>query len=338
MSEPLRIAVVGAGAFGERHLAAYARQPGVELVAVADRDGGRARDVAARWGVPAAFDDAAALLEAVAPDGISVVTPGAHHVEPAVAALERGCSVLLEKPAATRGADVAAIARAAERSDGIVVPAHILRFAKPYEALRERVRSGAIGTPLGLAARRDRSRAHARAYADVHPALMTMIHDVDLALWVTGARALRVSAHQRGRDGSDGPPLLVWATVEADDGTVWSLRVSWLLPAAAPPGDRFEVHGDGGAATLELAPAVTVLAAGGGGEHGGERIEHVDHELTPETLAGAIDAEVAHFCACARERRESPVVTLADAAHGVAVAEAVVASAQAAGAWTDVTR
>jgi predicted dehydrogenase len=335
MSEPLRVAVIGAGGFGERHLAAYARQPGVEVVAVADRDHARAREVAARWGVADAFADAAELVGACRPGAVSVVTPGSAHVEPALAALEHGAAVLLEKPVATTSADVAQIAAAAQRCGGIVVPAHILRFAAPYAALRERVRAGAVGELLGLAACRDRSRAHARAYADVHPALMTTIHDIDLALWITGARALRVSAHERGRGvgGDDGPPLLVWAQVEASDGSVWSLRVSWLLPRAAPPGDRLEVYGSEGAAVLELAPTVTVLGAGA---DGAERVEPVDHELTPEALPGAIDAEVAHFCACVRAGVPSDVVTLAEAAHGVAIAEALATSAAAGGAWTDV--
>src|SRR2546428_819347 len=321
MTAPLRIGVIGVGDFGERHINAFARQVGVTIVAVADRDGERAQAVATRWGVEQWFADGAELIAACRPDGVSVVTPGRHHREPTLVALAHGCSVLLEKPVATSGLDIAAIETAAEGSTAFVMPAHILRFAAPYVALRARVRDGVVGRLLGISARRDRSRSHARLYPDIHPALMTAIHDIDLALWVTGSRAVRASAH--GRGGQDGgPPLLVWAQVEAADGSVWSLRTSWLLPDSAPLSDRFEGYGTGGAGVLDLQPAVTVF---------GSTVEAVDHELTPETHAGAIDGEVSHFCACIRSGSPPATVTLAEAAHHGPIAGAIRASADAVG-------
>jgi predicted dehydrogenase len=207
-----------------------------------------------------------------------------------------------------------------EASAGFVMPAHILRFAAPYIALRNRVQDGSIGQLLGIAAVRDRDRDHVRLYGDVHPALMTLVHDVDLALWISGSRALRVSA--QGRGGSAEHPRLLWAQVEADDGSVWSLRTSWLLPEGAQSTDRLEVYGSEGMVALNLAPTVTVFADGAG---------PVDHELTPDAQPGALDAEVAHFCACVTRGTKSDVVTLADAARGVRLAEAVMESAKRTG-------
>jgi predicted dehydrogenase len=151
---------------------------------------------------------------------------------------------------------------------------------------------------------------------------MTTVHDIDLALWISGSRATSVSAHQRG--GGDGEqPHLVWTQVEVADGSVWSLRTSWLLPDAAPLADRLEAYGTEGVIVLDLKPTVRSL---------GSTVEAVDHELTPETHRGALDAEIEHFCACVRDRVASSVVTLAEAAHGVRIAEAAVASASRGGA------
>jgi predicted dehydrogenase len=309
MTAPLRIGVIGAGNFAQRHLEAYARQDGVTVVAVADIDRQRAEAVAARWGIDQWFGDASELIAACSPDGVSIVTPASQHREPTLAALAADCGVLLEKPVATTSAEVAVIESAAQVSSGFVMPAHILRFAAPHAELQARVRKGSLGQLLGISTVRDRSRDHERLFPDLHPALMTTIHDIDLALWLSGSRAVRVSAYERGGR-AGGPPLLVWAYVEAADGAVWSLRVSWLLPDGAPPADRLEVYGTQGTAALDLRDA-------------------------GDSTVDAIDAEVAHFCACIRTGAE-PSVTLADAAHGVLIAEAIIESAAARGTPVDV--
>ncbi len=321
MERSVRVGVIGAGAFGERHLKAYARLRDVEVVGIADRDLGRAQALAGRFGIDRWFEGAAELLDACRPDGVSVVTSGSNHQEPTVEALRRGVSVLLEKPVAISAEDAAALELAAAASSGFVMPAHILRFAAPYVELRGRLGAGAVGRLLGISAVRNRGRGHARLFPDVHPALMTMVHDIDLAIWLSGARAVRVSAQARGRF-EDGRPGLLFATVEASDGSVWSLRANWLVSDEASPVDRLEVYGDRGAVFLDLEPTVTVLGAA---------IENVDHELTPEAHPGALDAEIAYFCSCLRDGLEPVAVTLAEAAHGIRLAEAIVESSDAGG-------
>jgi predicted dehydrogenase len=305
MTARLRIGVIGVGRFGERHLSAYARQE-VEIVGVADRDRERARSVAERFGVTRWYGDGAALVADCRLDGVSVVTPARHHLEPTLTALSHGCSVLLEKPVATSSPEVQAIETAAADSNAFVMPAHILRFAPPYVSLKTRVTEGAIGRLLAIDSNRDRSRDHLQLYPDVHPALMTLIHDIDLALWISGSPALRVSAYQRG----DAAPALIWAHAEAADGSLWSLRTSWLLPTDASFSDRLEVHGSDGAEVLEL---------------------------TPNAHVEALDAEVAHFCSRIRRGAPSDVITLTEAAHGIRIAEAIISSAAAGGIQVDVS-
>jgi predicted dehydrogenase len=307
MTRQLRVGVIGVGSFGARHVEAYARQPDVSLVAVADRDPQRAEAVAGRWAVPAWFTDGAEMLADCLPDGVSVVTPGAHHVEPTATALAHGCSVLLEKPIAMTSSEACELQSAVRRSGAFVMPAHILRFSQPHIALRSRVRNGELGRVLGVSAQRDRGRDHARRYPDVHPALMTAIHDIDLAMWVSGSRAVRVSAYESRLDGS---PRLVWAHVEAADGAVWSLRTSWLLAESATPTDSLEVYGTDATAVLAVAAEP----------------------------AGALDAEVSLFCGCLRAGSPPDAVTLEEAVHGIRVAEAIVASAGANGEPQEVGR
>jgi predicted dehydrogenase len=296
------------------------------VIGLADYDVRRAEAVAVRYGVERWFASGEELLEACEPDGVSVVTPGAQHLEITLRALERGTAVLLEKPVALSSADANAIAAAAQASAAFVMPGHILRFAAPYVELAARVREGAIGSVLAISSVRDRPRSHEVLYPDVHPAFMTMIHDIDLALWLSGSRAERVVASGLGARSLGGPPSVVWAHVQNAVGGVWSLRTSWLLSDETPTADRLEVYGSDGILMLELRPTVTLL---------GDRLEAIDHELTPVVEKGAIGAEVDHFCACLRTQTAPTRVTLADAQHGVEVAEAIVNSVATNGAAID---
>jgi predicted dehydrogenase len=264
-----------------------------------------------RW-----YTEAEDLLAECAPAGVSVVTPGAFHVAPSLAALARDTAVLLEKPVAMSGAEAAELLAGADASSAFVMPAHVLRFTPPYPEMRARVLAGSVGRVLGISARRERGADHERLFPGVHPALMTMVHDIDLALWISGASARRVTAYSRRAPSEDATaetvPQLLWATVEATDGSLWSLRVSWVLPVGDELGDRLEVFGPDG-------------------------VEGVESHGAPDRLQAGIEAEVAHFCDCLRERRPSGVVSLADAVHGIAIAEAVIASSQAGGRVVEVS-
>ena len=108
-SRPLRVAVVGAGAFGRNHLRVYreleqAGEP-VVLAAVVDRDSAVVADAAAKFGVPG-FATIEACLAAVGPlDAASVCVPTVHHASAAEPLLAAGMDLLIEKPLAASLAD-----------------------------------------------------------------------------------------------------------------------------------------------------------------------------------------------------------------------------------------
>jgi predicted dehydrogenase len=110
----MRVAMVGAGWIAADHAAALAKRDDVELVAVCDLDRSRAERLA-----PRAYERWEDMLDEQHPDAVWVCTPPLAHREPAVAALERGIHVYLEKPVARTLEDAAAIVAAAEASDAV---------------------------------------------------------------------------------------------------------------------------------------------------------------------------------------------------------------------------
>jgi len=150
VSSPLsriRVAVVGAGYVSQHHLAALAALPFVEVVGIADTDLALARKTAARFRIAHA---AASLRELPRADAVYVLTPPRSHCALALAAMERGCHVFVEKPLAESVEECdRMIAKARER--GVVLAVNHSDLLDPVvERALSIVRSGAIGQVLNV--------------------------------------------------------------------------------------------------------------------------------------------------------------------------------------------
>ncbi|HEY6005019.1 MAG TPA: NAD-dependent epimerase/dehydratase family protein [Anaeromyxobacter sp.] len=137
------VGLVGTGSIAEHHVAALRGTPGIELVGVTDLDAERARAFAERMGTRS-FPSLAALREAGA-DVIHVLTPPESHAQVAIAALELGCHVLVEKPLATRVEDCERVRAVAERKGLVVSVDHSLLFDPQIVRALQIVRSGKLG-------------------------------------------------------------------------------------------------------------------------------------------------------------------------------------------------
>ncbi|MEU1755192.1 Gfo/Idh/MocA family oxidoreductase [Micromonospora matsumotoense] len=323
MSHPF-IAVIGAGAFGARHLAAY-RSLGVPVRALVEPDAATRDRVAAAHRVPQAYADVAGLLADATPDAASVCVPGPAHRAVAVALLDAGVPVLVEKPLATTVADAAAIVATAGRTGVLCQPGHLLRHSPPHRALHDAIRAGRLGDVLAVSSRRDRPRTLSRLFPREHPALLTAVHDIDLALWYAGAPVVEVRAAARTRPGS-ATPVLVWAELRHANDVVSSIRNSYLLPESTPhhTSDLVEVYGTDGVAHVDLSHPTLLVQR--------EPTEAPDWLLSPADGGGALAAELRHFLGRIDGTVPTAVVPLTDGLHVVQVAEAVVDSAATGGA------
>jgi D-apiose dehydrogenase len=147
-SKRLRGTLIGCGFFAENHLHAWRDIEGVDIVAVCDLDGARAAAVAARFGVPRHYADAAAMLDAERPDFVDVATNVNAHRAMVELAAARGVGVICQKPMAASLGDARAMVSACERAGVPLMVHENFRWQQPILAVAEVLRSGRIGTPF----------------------------------------------------------------------------------------------------------------------------------------------------------------------------------------------
>ncbi len=166
----LRLGVVGAGSLGFHHTRIGRDLPEARFVGFFERSPDRAAQVAGELGVPA-FGTLEELLDAA--DAVVIATPTTTHRDVAVAALERGVHVFIEKPIAPSLEEADEILDAAERGGALVQVGHVERFntavvgARPY-----------LDEPLFIESHR--LAPFTERGTDVAVVLDLMIHDVDL--------------------------------------------------------------------------------------------------------------------------------------------------------------
>src|ERR1700758_269611 len=143
----LGVAVVGSGIYGEVHARTYSKHPDVVLLQVWSRSASRAKAVASKFGCRATTrfadllgDDRIQLL--------SVATPDHAHTEYAIAALNAGKHVLLEKPMAQTTSECREILEARDRSGKKLMVNYHNRWYPAFLAAREAIATGKIGKPV----------------------------------------------------------------------------------------------------------------------------------------------------------------------------------------------
>ena len=141
-----RAAVLGAGwVANARYLPVLRRSKGVETVAVFDRNPDRASQTAMAFGVEHAGDDLDAVFD-LQPDVVFVCSSPWSHAELSVAALDRGCHVLTEKPMAMNSAEARLMAERAEGANKLLCVSHNFLFSRAVRKADRAVEGS--GAPL----------------------------------------------------------------------------------------------------------------------------------------------------------------------------------------------
>ena len=318
----MKVGILGAGFMGSTHARAFHRVKDDTVSAICAPSAERARpladEVGARYVV--SIEE---IVGDPAIDAVDICLPTPMHRPAAEAALAAGKHVLLEKPVALTLEDADALIAAADRSDRVVMMAHVLRFWPEYVALREKIASGDFGKPVSaLAYRRQAypawSTLFSRSDLTGGAVIDMMIHDFDALNWVLGTP---VSVAARGiinptSGGYDQVQVLI--TYENDASAM--VDGGMMMPDTYPFTSSLQVLCESGAAEYQFRAGGRSLEEG----EGVNALTFYPNEGAPEiAICDPIDpyqAEIDYFSACVRDGVAADRATLADAKLALRVA------------------
>ncbi len=315
MAERLRVGVIGVGVMGAHHVRVYGELDGAELVAIADTNETRLAEIERPDSVRA-FRNYREMLAEVQLDAVSVAVPTRQHLDVALACIEQGVPVLVEKPLAASVDECLRLKDAALDAAVPLMVGHIERFNPGVVELKKRIEQGEAGPLVQIEARRVGPFFPRERDVGVVQDLAT--HDIDVLRHLVACDIDRVRAETRSGIKSPYEDALS-AVLRFEDGIIGTLDVNWLSPVK----DReLRVLGERGLFKLDyLTQQLTFTPTSADAAAFDTEVEiQVD---TEEPLRVELDS----FLRVARGE-EAPRVGADDAIAAMRVVEALVESAQ----------
>ena len=227
-TEPLGVAVVGAGYWGPNLVRNFQASERFRLRWLCDLDVDRAQRVLGGYSTVQATGDYAAVLADPTVDAVAVATPAGTHLDIALAALRAGKHVLVEKPLAATYADGMRLVTEAEERGLTLMCDHTYCYTPAVGRIRELVHSGELGEihfvdsvriNLGLVQR------------DVNVLWDLAPHDLSILDFILpdGVHPLAVAAHGADPIGA-GQACVGYLTLQLPGGAIAHVHVNWLSP------------------------------------------------------------------------------------------------------------
>ena len=227
MTSLLKVGLAGLGSMGRNHLRVISNHPETKLAAIADPDPAALEAAVAQTGANG-FDDPLAMIREADLDGVVLAAPTTAHVALALAAIERGLPVLVEKPLAATVEDALAIISAARKRKVRVQVGHVERYNPAVLEMGRLLRAGWLSTIYAITSRR--AGPFPARIRDVGVTVDLGTHDVDMLCWIAGERPVRVYAETAQRLHASHEDL-TFGLMHFPSGATGFLDVDWLTPA-----------------------------------------------------------------------------------------------------------
>ena len=230
----IRYGILGFGLHaGRRLMPGFARARNSTVTALYRRHLDDARASAAHYKIPHAFDSAADLCRCPEVDAIFVASPNNFHLEHVLLAIEAGKPVLCEKPMAMNGDECRRMVRAAHSAQVLLGVAHVFRFNRSVEKLREQIAAGRLGKPIFVRSEFSfPARTHARKWltdskiSGGGPIADVGVHCVDALRWILHDEIKGVTAISISDPDSGDVEAAAVLSLEFACGTLGSVQVS----------------------------------------------------------------------------------------------------------------
>ncbi|HEV2777949.1 MAG TPA: Gfo/Idh/MocA family oxidoreductase [Actinophytocola sp.] len=225
---PIGLAVIGAGYWGPNLVRNAQATPGMRLEYLCDLDVERARKVLGAYSTVRASGSLEEVLADPAVHAVAIATPAATHLQVAMAALEAGKHVLVEKPLAATLAEGQQLVAAARRRGLTLMLDHTYCYTAAVQHLRELVRGGGIGKVQYL----DSVRINlGLVQPDVDVLWDLAPHDLSIFLSILpdDVTPIAVAAHGSDPIGA-GRACVAHLTLQLTGGAMAHVHVNWLSP------------------------------------------------------------------------------------------------------------
>lgn len=233
MKNAIRIAIIGGGVIGRRHVAWLRQQADCTVAGLADPSN-EARAYADSHGL-AWFADYRTLLDSK-PDGVIVCTPNSLHLPMGLACLARGIPTLMEKPVADTAAAATELTRAVQSSSTPVLIGHYRRHSTTVIAARDIIASGELGRLVSIDIRLmflkpdDYFLPAWRTQPGAGPVMINLVHDIDALRFMCGEIASVQACSSRAVRGSaveDTAAIIL----QLENGAIVTVNLSDTIPS-----------------------------------------------------------------------------------------------------------
>ena len=224
MKDMVKLAVVGAGLVGHRHIAAIEKVSGVTLAGVVEPG-------PTEQSVPV-FKNQTEMLDAIDVDGVILATPTLMHVAGAMECVDRGIPVLIEKPLAAEAEDARPLINKAKAKGVPILVGHHRRHNPIIQKAAELIKGGAIGDVRSAQVtcwfyKPDDyfEIAPWRKKAGAGPISVNLVHDVDLMRYFMGEVVTvqaQMAPSRRGYENED----VAAAVLRFQSGAICTISVS----------------------------------------------------------------------------------------------------------------
>jgi len=242
-SRNIGLAVVGCGTIG-RIRAGFARHyPGVEWLGLCDIKEGLGKKLAEDTKADFFTTDVRELMDRPEVNAVMILTEESRHTEPTLMAAERGYKLFIEKPLATDPHESAQILQAITDGDVDACVGYTQRFRRRFLTIKERLMSGQIGDVHSVVTRAMMNRmvpiatiSKTKDRKNLTPMVVSGTHSLDMSMWLMEGKT-PVSVYARSTDRvlkELGTKDSTFGLFTMDDGTIFSMNISWGLPVVWP--------------------------------------------------------------------------------------------------------
>jgi 2-hydroxy-4-carboxymuconate semialdehyde hemiacetal dehydrogenase len=247
MTQTVRIALAGPGAFGIKHLDGLKNIPGVEITSIIGRQLDKAKEVADKYGarhVTTNLDEALARHDV---DAVILCTPTQLHAEQSIAAMKAGKHVQVEIPLCDKLAEGRQVLETQKKTGLVAMVGHTRRFNPSHQYVHKKIEKGEfhiqqMDVQTYFFRRTNMNAAgQPRSWTD-HLLWHHAAHTVDLFQYQTGSKVIKANAIQGPKHPQLGIAMDMSIQLLAENGAICTLSLSFNNDG--PLGTFFRYIGD----------------------------------------------------------------------------------------------